>query len=251
MRKRLFALATRVATNPRLRAGRKYRCPCCGRGSRRFVAGGYAGRPEAACPWCGSLERHRVMALFLRDWLNDHHPRDILHFAPERGIRPILRRNAHARYVAADLDSAPGVVSVDIMAMPFEDASFDLIVCSHVLEHVLDDRAAMAEMRRVLRPRGTALLQAPVRYGRDTDEDTTVTDPVIRYQRFGQPNHWRFYGEDLSDRLSSAGFAVQVVNHELGLSPEVRRRHRLDEPWGGFSSASDIYVCEIPGGCQG
>lgn len=191
------------------------------------------------------------MALFLRDWLEDHHPRDILHFAPEPSIRPILRRNARVRYVAADLESAPGVVPVDIMAMPFEDSSFDLIVCSHVLEHVPDDRTAMAEMHRVLRPRGTALLQAPVRYGRDTDEDTTVTDPMIRYQRFGQPNHWRFYGEDLSDRLSSAGFAVQVVNHELGLSPEVRHHYRLDEPWGGYSSASDIYLCEIPGTRQG
>jgi SAM-dependent methyltransferase len=183
------------------------------------------------------------MGLFLRDWLPTAKPRDILHFAPEPSIRPLLSRLPGVDYIGADLDPKPGDLELDITAIPFDAESFDLVVCAHVLEHVPDDELAIRELRRVLRPGGTALLQHPIVYTIDaTYEDPSVIDPDQRAIHFGQRDHVRLYGRDLGDRLRSAGFAVEVTSY-ADLDPELRGRYRLEEPWAPDASGADIYRC--------
>jgi SAM-dependent methyltransferase len=233
-----------VITSPYFLAGRRYRCSCCGGAFRRLLPGGDKGRPNARCPRCGSLERQRALALFLRQWLAELHPRDILHVAPEAGIRGMLETYPDARYIGADIAPEPGDAKVDITQIPYADASFDLVSCSHVLEHVSDDGLAMSEIRRVLRPTGVALLQQPISYElAETIEDPAVIDPAERERRFGQHDHVRMYARDIEDRLRSAGFRVRVVRPAEELDASTRERYRLDEPWGAGGSGSDVYYC--------
>ena len=132
---------------------------------------------------------------------------------------------------------------MDIQDLPFEPSSYDLIVCSHVLEHVPDDRRAMKELRRVLRPGGLALLQRPIDFEADsTVEDPDESDPDERTRRFGHTDHVRKYGRDIEDRLRTAGFDVSVRTSRH-LPSRNRERFRLEEPWEPRASGSDIYVC--------
>ncbi len=137
-------------------------------------------------------------------------PVRILHFAPAPCLTRRFRQLLHAEYVTTDL-SAPGVdVKSDITDLAIYDGSFDVIVNSHVLEHVPDDRTAMRQLHRVLRPGGLLFLQVPYNRNGPTDEDLTLTDPAERTRRFGQFDHVRHYGTDLVDRLSQAGFHVDL-----------------------------------------
>ncbi|MDJ0839291.1 MAG: methyltransferase domain-containing protein [Acidobacteriota bacterium] len=134
----------------------------------------------------------------------------MLHLAPEPQL--ILKFNAlkHIRYVSADLDSPIAMMKMDITDIPFADGEFGVIFCSHVLEHVDDDRTAMRELLRVLDDKGWALLDVPIT-AEKTFEDPSVTDPDERTRLFGQPDHVRRYGPDFADRLQEAGFEVKVI----------------------------------------
>jgi SAM-dependent methyltransferase len=135
--------------------------------------------------------------------------RDIAHFAAERGFSDVVRRGAgDRRYIRIDLQSPLSDVHADICALPFRDDEFDAVICNHVLEHVPDDRAAMRELRRILRQGGFAILMVPFQPDRQTYEDPTVVDPERREELFGQFDHVRLYGSDYLDRLREAGFDV-------------------------------------------
>jgi SAM-dependent methyltransferase len=222
-------------------------CPCCGGRFGAFAPRGE--RPGAVCPRCDALERHRVLAL----WLREHgrlgaEARDLLHIAPEHGLRRALRAVPGVRWTGGDLVPAdPGVVAADVTALPFADASFDLVLCSHVLEHVPDDARAMRELRRVLRPAGRAPLQQPIDEAAErTREDPRVTSPDERRRAFGQEDHVRVYGRDFTDRLRVAGFDVRVDRYVDALDPGVVARHglRTAGPSGQLRS-SDVYVCSV------
>ncbi len=190
-------------------AGSRVECPLCERRFSRWR--GDMGLGD--CPYCGSAPRHRLLKLSLtREWGYRPRPLDVLHFAPEWGAERSFRKNPKVgRYVTVDL-SAPGVdVHCDITSLDFADNEFDVVVCSHVLEHVRDDRRAMAELHRVLRPGGVAYIQVPYVADRETDESPNITDPRERARRFGQFDHVRMYGRDLIERLTGAGFQVQEL----------------------------------------
>jgi SAM-dependent methyltransferase len=187
-------------------AGRNVWCPVCERSARRFAP--HRGRPHARCPHCGSLERHRVLWMWLRDRVPPG--AHVLHVAPEPGLAQRLQELS-TNYLSVDLDSPHAMKHCDVTEIPEPDASFDVVICNHVLEHVSDDRKAMRELRRVLRPGGLAVLQHPVHDRPDTYEDASVVDPGARLRVFGQEDHVRIYGWDMLDRLREAGFADVAV----------------------------------------
>ena len=176
-------------------------------------------RANARCPRCGSYERHRALWLHLeREPLSGR----VLHWAPEPALAQRLR--SRVEYEAADLTGGDGVAALDIQAIDRPDAHYDHVLCLHVLEHVPDDRAALHELHRVLRPGGWALLQVPLHFG-ETAEDPTVTDPAERERRFGQRDHVRRYGaRDFPERVREAGFAVEPL---APLPEELAHRHAL------------------------
>lgn len=170
----------------------------------------FSGGPRRLCPGCGSYERTRHMALWLRQQaILEQHPR-FLHCAPEYGLERWLRQTLGDRYVTTDLAMRGVDVHTDLTATVFPDASFDVVLCSNVLEHIEEDRKAMAEIFRILRPGGHAIIQVPVR-GETTYEDPTITRPRDRVKHFGQSDHVRYYGRDIAGRLAEAGFLVEEL----------------------------------------
>jgi SAM-dependent methyltransferase len=192
------------------------------------------------------VARHRFL------WLVLNHPRwallvegaSVLHVAPEPQITAVLRAVPGLRYVSTDLQDPAAMVTADLTDLPFGDGDFDLVLCSHVLEHVPNDRRAMLELCRVLRPGGTALIQAPVNYEQpQTFEDAAIHDPGERRRLFSQDDHVRVYGPDLQQRLEDAGFAVKILTPaDLGLSES---RHGLCPQWGPLRN--DLYLCTPAG----
>jgi len=183
-------------------------CPCCGRKWAEFAPD--RGRGNALCPGCGSHERHRAQWLYLDRVLDlGIEPVRLLHFAPEYALRGLIEQRRAVDYVTADLDPAGVDVAADITALPFGDGEFDAIVCSHVLEHVDDDRAAMAELARVLGPGGWLVVMVPLDLGREaTHEDPSITAPADREREYLQHDHVRLYSLDIMERLAGAGLTV-------------------------------------------
>jgi predicted SAM-dependent methyltransferase len=184
-------------------------CPICGhKGS--MVSVGHPPRLDARCASCGSRERHRLLWLWAtKDGRNELAGKRILHFAPEKALRRLLQTNP--LYETADLHQAGVTHRTDIRDLMLPDATYDVIIANHVLEHIDDDRRAVGELFRVLRPGGVALLTVPINPTREaTYEDPAIADPVQRRAHFNAPDHRRFYGLDFTDRLAAAGFEVET-----------------------------------------
>ncbi len=216
-------------------AGRRVQCPVCGRRYRRFLpSGSVVPRPNALCPHCLALERHRLLWLYLtrETELLETRPR-LLHVAPEVCLmRHLGKRYADCpeRYVTADLESPLARLHFDVQQIPLPDASFDCVICNHLLEHVADDRQAMRELRRILRPGGWGVLLSPVELDRAaTFEDDSITDPAARTRIFGQYDHRRIYGTDFVDRLREAGFEAEAVDYAARLTEAERTRFALPQ----------------------
>jgi SAM-dependent methyltransferase len=176
--------------------------------SRRFRPGP-DGRPEATCPRCGSLERHRFLSLLLGVLAPQLRDLDtVVEIAPSRQSTVLLDRLGARRRLSLDagFDTRHVDALASLTALPLRDGAVDLLVCYHVLEHVPDDRAALREIARVLSPRGIALIEVPIRAAVRTEEDPAAP-PEERARRFGQHDHVRWYGDDFDDRLSAAGLA--------------------------------------------
>lgn len=190
--------------------GGNHQCPCCETPIRRFLSGGVMVRPNAQCPRCGSLERHRLLWLYLKQ-RTDFFNRNVrvLDIAPSYFMQKKLRRYAHLDYLSVGMDDSWVMTYMDIMAIPLPDNHFDCILCYHVMEHIADDRQAMKELFRVLKPDGWAILQSPIDMTRETTfEDPRGTTPEDRRRLFGQDDHVRVYGRDYIERLKEAGFFV-------------------------------------------
>ena len=224
-------------------------CACCQRHFRRFLPFGIRPRANARCPGCYSLERHRLIARYLLAVPPSGTTTSALHIAPEACLAPLICRITTS-YVSADLQAPDVDVHADLEALPFADQSFDLVMCNHVLEHVEDDRAALRELRRVMRPGGSAILQTPFDPSRATTyEDPTIVDPSARLQAFNQEDHVRVYGRDFMSRVQEAGFTSEAVITVSHLPPEgdssrwsyARRSSvRLET---GVSRRSLLYMC--------
>jgi len=202
---RLFGSGSKGASFPRT-------CNICGY-QGRFQAAGKPKRIDARCPKCGAAERYRLLAL----WLDRHggflRDANVLHFAPEAGLTALLKRWV-GRYESADImpGRADRVLNIEAIAVP--DASYDGVVCSHVLEHV-DDAKALKEIYRVLKPGGVALIMLPIIEGwARTYENPRVSTPEERKRHYGQSDHIRYYGADVRDRIKAAGFVLDEFTAE-------------------------------------
>jgi SAM-dependent methyltransferase len=206
-------------------------CPLCGTVVDEFDEGGKGKtrRPDVKCPTCDSLERHRGiwLAMQAHPLLSSERVRT-LHVAPEPCIGKRLKALPNVTYFTCDRDPVFARVATDLTRMGFADGSFDLLLVSHVLEHIPDDLSAMRELRRVLRQGGLAVLAVPI-WGPETREDLSITDPDERTRLYGQADHVRMYGRDgvFERRLTDAGFDVMVDPIVRDMDPALQKRYRV------------------------
>ena len=210
--------------------GNKYTDPIDGNSYRKFLPYGYEKvRENVLAPGTLSLERHRLCWLYLQNETDLFtQPQKLLHFAPEQAFLKRFRKIKHLDYTTTDLNSPIADVKADICNLPFDDNSFNFIICNHVLEHIPEDMKAMKELYRVLAPGGTAILQVP--YDRDrntTFEDDSITDPKERARIFGQYDHVRAYGMDYFEKLEATGFIVEALDYTSSFTDEQINRYRL------------------------
>lgn len=198
--------------------GDRFTDPIDGKSFRKFLPYGYVNQREnALSPSTLSLERHRLMWLFLRDetiFFTSEKKLKVLHIAPEQCFLNIFKKQKNLDYTTSDLESPIADVKADICNLPFKDNSFDIIFCNHVLEHISDDTKAMKELYRVMKSGGFGVFQIPQDINRKkTFEDNSITDPKERTKIFGQYDHVRVYGLDYFDKLRSIGFKVDEVDY--------------------------------------
>ena len=210
--------------------GDQFTDPIDGSSYRKFLPYGYQNlRQNALCPGTLSLERHRLLWLYLdrkTTFLTDSIR--VLHIAPEQVFYKKFKSFSHWDYTTSDLHSPLADVKADICALPFEDNSYDFILCNHVLEHIPNDLKAMEELYRVLKPGGTAILQVPLEEGREnTFEDDAITDQRERTRIFGQYDHVRVYGQDYYNRLEEVGFKATAVDFIKEISAADVKRFAL------------------------
>ena len=232
--------------------GNRLECPFCGWHFRRFrpagfhypviiekqVIGGHW-HEDNVCPRCMSNARERLAYLYLKDRTSlFQNPARLLHIAPEPQLSNVFKRSPNLKYVSADLFE-PGVMSrFDIQKTPFADETFDVVICNHVMEHVSDDSVAMAEVYRILKPGGWAMLQVPIALKLDrTIEDPTATTDEQRIERFGQEDHVRLYSRpDYLARLQAAGFSVTAESYPVALGSDKVQRF-------GLVQEEEIFLC--------
>ena len=210
--------------------GNTYTDPIDGKQFRKFLPYGYEHpRDNVLSPSTLSLERHRLLWLFLKNKTNFFTAQHkVLHFAPEQAFYKRFRKLKNLDYTTTDLNSPLADVKADICDLPFEDNSFDVILCNHVLEHIPDDTKALSELWRVMKPGGWGIFQIPQDLDRETTfEDNSITDKKQRAKVFGQYDHVRIYGRDYFKTLEKAGFTVNPVPYSSQLSKEEVDRYRL------------------------
>ena len=210
--------------------GKTYTDPIDGKNFRKFLPYGYENpRENVLSPSTLSLERHRLLWLYLKNETDFFtKPIKLLHFAPEQAFYQRFKRLDHITYTTTDLNSPLADVKADICHLPFDDDTFDVILCNHVLEHIPDDAKAMQELYRVMKPGGWGIFQIPQDLKREqTFEDNTITDRKERARIFGQYDHVRIYGRDYFDKLRSVGFKVEEVDYTNTLPKEDVEKYRL------------------------
>lgn len=219
--------------------GRTVQCPCCGWHQRAFRPWDPSDEsdPNTVCARCGSQSRHRMLHLFLREYLREHDIHSIAHFAPESYLSRLINSPESSWVCHFDLTRCDVDVRADIARLPVKGATFDLIICNHVLEHIFDDVAALRELMRVLREDGCAIVTVPVNESlQETYEDPDAVTPEQRLRLFGQVDHVRVYGGDVLTRLQQSGAGIECLEYGKVLGEDMCRRHGLvpDEP---------LYLC--------
>ncbi len=213
-------------------AGTKYKCPICEHSFRKLLPGGFnleiikqkeiigAGyRENNICPYCQSTDRDRLIYLYLKNRTEIFSNKlKVLHVSPEPALFRLIDNLKNIVYVVGTKYSEgiyypKRITSIDLLNLPYNNHEFDLVICNHVLEHIIDDKRAMSEIFRVLVPGGLAILQVPYSNLLDkTYEDNTVVSESDREKHFGQFDHVRIYGKDYKNRLENVGFKLEVYD---------------------------------------
>lgn len=246
---KFFFIKKRILT--KVLKGKNVECPIC---TKRFITflpfGSKNKRANALCVSCLSLERHRLIWLYLTKetdlFQQRSEPIDLLHVAPEACFFKILKSYKSINYFPVDkfeegYQYPSGTKDMDITNIAEKDNRFDVILCNHVFEHILDDHKAMTEIYRVLRVGGWAILQVPIEYDlKTTYEDETIRSPEARQEAFGQVDHVRQYGLDYKDRLMNAGFKVSQIAYSESFSERDKFKF-------GLPKHRNIYLCQKTG----
>jgi len=212
--------------------GNNVECPICNKSFKEFFPYGRKTRNNALCTNCLSLERHRLIYLYLeKKTLIFKNKTKLLHIAPEGCLISIFKRFDNIEYITADLNSPLADIKMDIHNMPFKENSFDLVLCNHVLEHVDNDIKALKEIKRVLKRDGIGIVQVPFY---DPIPEKTIENKIVKSKRereklYGQSDHVRKYGKDYKKRLESAGFNVKIVNSYTYLNKSEINKYGTDE----------------------
>ena len=210
--------------------GNKFIDPIDGSSYSKFLSYGYRSiRKNALCPGTLSLERHRLLWLYLDNETNILKSNlKVLHVAPEQIFFKKFKKFNHWNYLTFDINSPIADIKGDLKSMKFKDESFDLVICNHVLEHIEDDKMALEEIYRVLNINGIAILQVPINVNREkTFEDSKITSQYDREKYFGQYDHVREYGIDYKERIEQVGFQVEMINYSDNFSEEMIIRYGL------------------------
>ena len=210
--------------------GKKYTDPIDGSNYSKFLSYGYKTvRKNALCPGTLSLERHRLLWLYLEketNFLNSN--LKVLHVAPEQVFYKKFKKLKNWEYFTFDLNSPIADIKGDLISTNFKDEYFDLIICNHVLEHIEDDKSALDELYRILKYNGISILQVPINVEREnTFEDLSIKSKIQREKYFGQYDHVREYGLDFKDRVEQAGFKVEMINYSKKISQDLVIKYGL------------------------
>ena len=211
--------------------GNKVECPVCERSFSKFLSFGskVAHRENVLCPYDLTLERHRLMWLYLKNETDFFTaPLKVMHIAPEQCFLDLFRAQKNLNYTTGDLVSPIADIHFDLHKIPLDKDQYDVIFCNHVMEHVDDDHQCMSELHRIMKPGGWGILQVPIDYNRnETYEDPSITTPEEREKHFWQYDHVRLYGLDYPDKLRAAGFEVEEYDYTQHFSKEEYERMRL------------------------
>ena len=180
---------------------------------------------------CHSRERHRFSWVFLHEKISlfKKPGTKFLHIAPERFLAKVFKTKIELQYFTTALDNPHVDLKADITRFPSPSNTFDIIYCSHVLEHIPNDEKAMEEIFRLLKPEGIAIIMVPIQ-GKKTYEDFSKTTPEERKKAFGQWDHVRIYGMDIIDRLKNAGLKISIHTcKELTENAETKKMNLWEE----------------------
>lgn len=220
--------------------GNNYYCNCCSKSFRTFLPKGNIQRKQAKCPYCSSLERTRVLDLYLEKELDiyKHEASSILHFAPEAILFEKLKNINSVEYVDGDINTAYARNIVDATDIKYPDNYFDYIICSHVLGHVPDEPKAIREMYRVLKNDGVALIMTLLSDAKHTLEKDSIQSPDDRLKHYGELDLCRLHAHDFEDRIKAQGFKTQKIDYRTNFSSEIRKKQSL-----GDGSREIIFSC--------
>lgn len=224
-------------------------CPVCDHFAPEFESFGVVKRPDSKCPNCKTLERYRLLYLYLfqeTDFFEGQY--SVLDIGPLEGFSQVCRGHPNLKYISIDLISPKAMVKMDARRLGIANESMNCVICYHILEHIPDDHVVLAELFRVLKPKGKIFLQVPINIDSPKTFYDPLTAPEDREKVYGQKDHVRIYGNDFQTYVEQAGFQVQRISYVNKFTPDQQRLMGLKNTYrlSLYRTCDDIFVAEKP-----